>query len=200
MVPVYWGRGREKRIYSSPNSTLRIIPSASLSDFPPLRRIHYTNFKMGNWLQELGALQAVDISFFFFNWRLITILLWFLPYIDMNQPQMYMSPHPTAPPCHPEPSSHLPPHPIPLGCPSASVLSALFHASNLDWSSLSHMVIYMFQCHSLKSSHPLLPQRRRRIFLLKNYLMDMFIYLTLPGWNGSCPLNFSLKIHKYVWQ
>ena len=97
MVPVYWGRGREKRIYSSPNSTLRIIPSASLSDFPPLRRIHYTNFKMGNWLQELGALQAVDISFFFFNGRLITILLWFLPYIDMNQPQMYMSPHPTAP-------------------------------------------------------------------------------------------------------
>ena len=25
-----------------------------------------------------------------FNWRLITILWWFLPYIDMNQPQMYM--------------------------------------------------------------------------------------------------------------
>ena len=31
--------------------------------------------------------------------------------------------------------------PIPLGCPSALALSALFHASNLDWSSISHMVI-----------------------------------------------------------
>ena len=33
------------------------------------------------------------------------------------------------------------------------------HASNLDWRSISHMVIYMFQCYSLRSSHPrLLPQ------------------------------------------
>ena len=55
--------------------------------------------------------------------------------------------------------SHLPPHPIPLGCPSAPALSALFHASNLDWWSISQMVIHMFQCYSLKSSHPpLLPQ------------------------------------------
>ena len=47
----------------------------------------------------------------------------------------------------------------PSGCPSAPALSALFHASNLDWSSILHMVIYMFQCYSLKSSHPrLLPQ------------------------------------------
>ena len=30
---------------------------------------------------------------------------------------------------------------------------------NLDWSSILHMVIYMFQCYSLKLSHPcLLPQ------------------------------------------
>ena len=60
---------------------------------------------------------------------------------------------------HPEPPSHLPPHPIPQGCPSAPALSALFHASNLHWWSVSHMVIYMLQCYSLKSSHPrLLPQ------------------------------------------
>ena len=50
-----------------------------------------------------------------------------------------------------------PPHP--LGCPSAPALSALFHASNLDWSWVSHMVIYTFQCYSFKSSRPcLLPQ------------------------------------------
>ena len=34
---------------------------------------------------------------------------------------------------HLEPPTHLPPHPIPQGHPSAQVLSALSHASNLDW-------------------------------------------------------------------
>ena len=34
---------------------------------------------------------------------------------------------------HPEPSSHLPPHTIPLGHPSAPVPSFLYPASNLDW-------------------------------------------------------------------
>ena len=34
-----------------------------------------------------------------------------------------------------------PPHPIPQGCPSVPALSALFHASNLDWPSISHEVM-----------------------------------------------------------
>ena len=55
---------------------------------------------------------------------------------------------------HPEPPSHLPPHPIPLGHPSAPAPSTLSHASNLDWRSISRMIIYMFQCHSPKSPHP----------------------------------------------
>ena len=70
----------------------------------------------------------------------------------MNQPRVYKCPPSESP-------SHLPPHPTPLGCPSALALRALFHALNLDSSSISHMVIYMFQCYFLKSSHPhLLPQ------------------------------------------
>ena len=55
---------------------------------------------------------------------------------------------------HPEPPSHHPPYPIPLGHPSAPAPSILYHASNLDWWFISHMIIYMFQCHSPKSSHP----------------------------------------------
>ena len=47
----------------------------------------------------------------------------------------------------------LPPHPIPLGHPSAPAPSILYHASNLDWQFISHMLIYLFQCHSPKSSH-----------------------------------------------
>ena len=60
---------------------------------------------------------------------------------------------------HPDPPSHFPPHPIPWGHPGAPALSTLPHASNLDCQSISQMVIYTFQCHSLKSSYPrLLPQ------------------------------------------
>ena len=70
----------------------------------------------------------------------------------MNQPWVYVSPHPEHP-------SHMPPHSIPLGCPRAPALSALLHALNLDCSSILHMVIYKFQSYSFKSSHPhLLPQ------------------------------------------
>ena len=82
--------------------------------------------------------------------------------------------------------------PLPLGCPSALALSALFQASNLDWSSVSHMIIYMFQCYSLKSSHPrLLPQSPKAclfcyltyriiitIFLNSIYTVLVFFFLT----------------------
>ena len=60
---------------------------------------------------------------------------------------------------HPEPSSLLPPHTIPLGHPSAPAPSIQYRASNKDWRLISYMILYMFQCHSPKSSHPLpLPQ------------------------------------------
>ena len=59
---------------------------------------------------------------------------------------------------HPEAPSHFPLHPIPLGCPRAQTLNALLDTWNLNWSSITHMVIYMIQCYSLKSSNPhLLP-------------------------------------------
>ena len=68
---------------------------------------------------------------------------------------------------HPEPPFHLPPHPIPLGCPRAPAMSALSHASNLDWWSVSHMIIYTFQWYSLKSSHPrLLPQSPKSVLYI----------------------------------
>ena len=71
-----------------------------------------------------------------------------LPYFDLNLPWVYMCPHPE----HHHP--HFSPYPIPLGHPSAPALSALYHASNLDWWFVSHMIIYMFQCHSPISSRP----------------------------------------------
>ena len=46
------------------------------------------------------------------------------------------------------------PIPIPQGHPRTLALSTLSHASNLDRQSISHMIIYMFQCYSL--NHPTL--------------------------------------------
>ena len=60
---------------------------------------------------------------------------------------------------HPEASCLLPLCTIPLGRPSAPAPSIQYHAWYLDWRFVSYMILYMFQCHSLKSSHPLpLPQ------------------------------------------
>ena len=75
-----------------------------------------------------------------------------MPYINMNQPWVYM--------CSPSWTPLPPPSPYhPSGHPKAPALSTLSHASNLDWWSISHMIMYMFECYCLKSSHPhLLPQ------------------------------------------
>ena len=60
---------------------------------------------------------------------------------------------------HPEPPFLLPPRIIPLGRPSASTPSIQYHTLNLGWRLISYMILYMFQCHSPKSSHPCpLPQ------------------------------------------
>ena len=56
--------------------------------------------------------------------------------------------------------SHLPPHTIPLGHPSAPAPSFLYPASNLDWRFISYMVLYMFQRHSPKSWPPPPPHHR----------------------------------------
>ena len=54
---------------------------------------------------------------------------------------------------NPEPPSHLPPHIISLDHPRAPAPSII------DWWFVSYLIVYMFQCRSPKSSHPLpLPQ------------------------------------------
>ena len=75
--------------------------------------------------------------FFNFNWRLIT-----LQYCGSFCHTFTWISHGCTCFPHPEPSSHFPPHPIPQGHPSAPALSTLSHASNLDWQSVSHMIIH----------------------------------------------------------
>jgi len=88
-------------------------------------------------------------KFIYFNWRLIT-----LQYCSGFCHTLTWIHHRCTCVPHSEPPSHLPPHPIPQGHPSAPAPSILYHALNLDWWFISHMIIYMFQCHSPKLSQP----------------------------------------------
>ena len=54
-----------------------------------------------------------------------------------------------------EPPSHLPPYNISLGHPHAPAPSMLYPASDIDWRFNSYVIVYMLECHSPKSSHPL---------------------------------------------
>ena len=102
-----------------------------------------------------------------------TILYWFCHTLTWIRHGCTCVPHPESP-------SHLPPHPIPLSHPSAPAPSTLYHASNLDWRSVSHMVIYMFQWYSLKPSHPrLLPHSPKVCSLHLCLFYSLVFFLTI---------------------
>ena len=44
---------------------------------------------------------------------------------------------------------------VPLGHPHAPAPSMLYPTSDIDWRFNSYMIVYMLECHSPKSSHPL---------------------------------------------
>ena len=85
---------------------------------------------------------------FYFYFILLTILHWFCHTLTWIHHGC------TCYPKH-EPPSHLPPHNISLGHPCAPAPSILYPVSNIDGRFVSYMMVYMFQCHSPKSSHPL---------------------------------------------
>ena len=89
---------------------------------------------------------------------------------------------------HPEHPSLLPPRTISLGHLSAPAPSTLYHASNLDWQSFSHMIIYMFQCHSPKPS----PTESERLFYTS-------VSLLLSHMQGYCYLLSKFHIYALVY-
>ena len=81
-----------------------------------------------------------------FNWRIIT-----LQYCDgFCYTSTWISHRCTCVPPSWAPHN-LPPHPIPLGCSRTLSSSALLHALNLHWSSISHMVYTWF--NAILSNH-----------------------------------------------
>ena len=91
-------------------------------------------------------------SFIFISWKLIT-----LQYCRGFYHTLTWISHGFTCVPHPSPPSNLPPHPIPLGLPSARALSTcLMHPT---WAWDSHLIVYLFQCYSLRTSDTcLLPQ------------------------------------------
>ena len=109
------------------------------------------------------SLQSKGLFFFLifiFTLFCFTILCWFCHTLTRISHGCTWVPNP-------EPPSHLLPHTISLGQPSAPVPSILYPALNLDWRFISYMILYMFQCHSPKSSHPLpLPQGPKSVLYI----------------------------------
>ena len=114
------------------------------------------------------------VNFFQFiviSWRLIT-----LPYcsgfchtLTWTSHGFTCIPHrnhplPPPSPSHPSGSSH---------CTSPE---QLFHASNLGWWSVSPLIIYMFRCCSLKTSHPCLPPQSPKVCSVHLCLFFCFSY------------------------
>ena len=126
------------------------------------------------------SLYFFKYKFIYFNWRLITLqycIVKALQYcivlygfaIHWHESATGILVFPTL-----SPSPLLPPHPIPLGHPRAPAPSTTYHASNLDWWFISHMIIYMFQCHfpTLSHSHPLLQSPKRLFYTSVSLLLS----------------------------
>ena len=97
-------------------------------------------------------LRIIQIFFFILFYLTLQYCIGFAIYQNESATGIHVFPHP-------KPSSLLPPCTIPLGRPSAPAPSIRYRALNLDWQLVSYMILYIFQCHSPKSSHSLpLPQ------------------------------------------
>ena len=97
-------------------------------------------------------------SFFFFSlfllvggWLLYNIVVVFA--IHWHESAMDVHVSPSRSPLLPPSPSHL------SGSSQCTSPEHLSHASSLGWWSVSPLIVYLFQCYSLRTSHPcLLPQ------------------------------------------
>ena len=110
--------------------------------------IHFQSVLLYNfWLFSC----KVFIPIIFISWRLITLQYCsgFCHTLTRISHGFTCVPHPEPPRPTPSPSH-------PSGSSQCISPKQLSHASTLDWRSVSHLMIYMFRCCSLRSSHPLL--------------------------------------------
>ena len=120
------------------------------------------NWKSKIWIVSMGKTGAVYLIFLkiiYFNWRVITLQYYIGFGIHQHESttgvHMFpiLNPRPTSLPTHPSGSSQCTSPKHPVSC------------MNLDWWFVSYMILYMFQCHSPKSSPPSpSPTESKRLF------------------------------------
>ena len=156
---------------------------------PPLNRL-IPPLQCCFWIQHTRAPPTVHILhqtcpqcflffylfFYFILFFNFTILYWFCHISKWIRHRYTCVPHP-------EPSSLMPPHTIPLGRPSAPAPSIQYRASNPDWRLVSYMILYMFQCQSQASflrrrlrERIRMRQRLRNLHLLSSPLSPQWFY------------------------
>ena len=91
-----------------------------------------------------------------------------------------------------------PPSPShPYGSSQCTSPEHLPHASNLGWWSVSPLMVYLFQCYSLRISHPCLLSESKSLFCTS--VKKVFLSLLAILWNSAfkweylsfCPLPFT---------
>ena len=124
----------------------------------------------------MQSTSCVFLNINLFNWRLIT-----LPYcigFAIHQPRVYMCwiHHGYTHVPHPEPTPS-PPSPNHLGHPNAPSPSILYHASNLNWRSISHDIIHASMQFSqiIPPSPSPSPTESKRLFYTSVSLLLSFI-------------------------
>ena len=118
---------------------------------------------------------------FYFYFILLYNTVLVLPYLDMNPLRVYTSSQSWFP---------LPP-PTPYHLSGSSPCTSPKHpVLNIDWRFVSYMIVYMFQCHSPKSSHPLPLPLSPKVRSIHLYL---FCCLALQGHHYHLS-----KFHIYV--
>ena len=100
---------------------------------------------------------------------LVVSFLLYIIFFYMNQPWIYMY-SPSRTPLPPR----SPPHP----CGSSQCTSPehLSHTSNLGWWSVSPLIVYLFQCDSLRRSHPRLLWQSPKVCSVHLCLFLCFAY------------------------
>ena len=100
---------------------------------------------------------------------------------------------------NPEYPSHLPPHMISLGHPNSPAPSILYFALNLDWQFVFYMILYMFQCYSLKSSHSCLLQQSPTVCFLHLCLFCCLTYRVIVTIFLNSIYMHSMGYNVYFW-